>query len=110
MMTVRFPSGVSIQYNTATHLAYKPGIWELYTEDPDKGGQWVASLQSTAGAVVEVLGACRIENPAAQLTGERALREVTDRIRTFGPGAGATLAQLKRALRAFDATRRAWKR
>jgi hypothetical protein len=63
MMTVRYPSGLSITYNEANWLVYKTdsAAWELYTRNPKSGGFWVASIQNSAGALVEVRPACRVE-------------------------------------------------
>lgn len=56
MMTVRFPSGFSIQYNTANYGRRNAlGFTGLYTRED---GDWIAQVP-TAGAVVEVVPACR---------------------------------------------------
>ena len=109
MMTIRYPSGVSITYNNATFLKYATHAWDLYTADPDKGGKWVASIMPSAGAMVEVSPPYKIENPAENLTGERALQEVAGRIHSFGSGSGAQLAKLKRALADFNMRTRRWR-
>lgn len=57
MLRVRFPSGITVQYNTAYHLSYYETRWELYTE---KGGDLVASIQASAGVIVEAVEACSI--------------------------------------------------
>lgn len=41
MITVRFPSGLSFQYNTATYIRPCSTCHDLYTEE---GGTWVASV------------------------------------------------------------------
>jgi len=109
MLTVRFPGGVAVQYDAAHYLLRDGAGWHLYTAAPDKGGQWVASIELSAGAVVEAVGACRIENPAAQLTGERAVEEVAQHIREYGRRVPKLVATLKRELAAFDARRMTWK-
>jgi|SRR5581483_4278601 len=109
MMTVRFASGVAITYNEATWFRRNnDGSWALYTADPDKGGRWVASVQSAAGIVLEVQRAFRVENPVEELTGEHALKQVAERIREFSARAPRVAAQLKRDLRAFNAKTHRW--
>jgi hypothetical protein len=109
MLTVRYPNGVSITYNTANFLRYTPSSWELYTRDPANGGTWVASLMPSANAIVEATPACKMENPVENLTGEAALREVSARIRSFRNGGGRHLAEMKRALADFNARHQQWK-
>jgi len=55
MMRVRYPNGQMIQYNRANSLHYKSHAWDLYTADPDEGGSWIASIQTSAGVIVEVV-------------------------------------------------------
>lgn len=87
MFTVRYPNGQAIQYNTANHLRYTSNGYELYTKDPDKGGGWIATIQSSAGVTVEAVSACRVydgpqRKQLEELTTQvkavrRKLREVT---------------------------------
>ncbi len=63
MLTVRFPTGLWIQYNTATFVRYVAAGYELYTADPERGGRWVATVQSAAGVVVEAVPPCHVEHP-----------------------------------------------
>lgn len=60
MLRVRFPSGMVIQYNSATYLSQKEIGWDLYENKDEK--KWVASIQLSAGAVVEAIPACRVYN------------------------------------------------
>lgn len=58
MMTVRFPNGQAVQYNTACFLSRSSGDgWGLRTKE---GGSFVAFIQASAGAIVEFEGACRV--------------------------------------------------
>ena len=66
MMTVRYPNGTAVQYNTAGSLYYKKWGWELYTESEESGGSWIASIQLSAGAIVEFSPACKVFNAADQ--------------------------------------------
>jgi len=60
MITVRFPNGQAVTYNDATHLIRSEDGWQLHTE---KGGRWVASIQSSAGVIVEAMPPCSVSNP-----------------------------------------------
>ena len=57
MFTVRFPNGQTVQYNTAGYLVHGDNGWHLYVR---KDGPWVASIQPSAGAIVECTPACRV--------------------------------------------------
>ena len=99
-MTVRFPNGQAVTYNRAHYLSYsKNGNWELYTE---YGGDWIASIQKSAGAILETEAPCSIENPQIHMTVGVALRMVT-RMLENGTCPGAEAVQMKAALRNFDA-------
>lgn len=54
MMTVRFATGFSIQYNTATYAHWRPDVIDLYTE---KDGRWVATVPRSV--ILEIVPACR---------------------------------------------------
>lgn len=51
MITVRYPSGFSVQYNDAVYLTYQNHGWELYTDQ--KKTKWIASIQNSAGVIIE---------------------------------------------------------
>lgn len=54
MITVRFPTGLSVQYNDATTGAYRADGWfELHNA---RGG-WIASVPPVA--IIEVVAPCR---------------------------------------------------
>ena len=52
MLTLRFPSNLTVTYNTAKYLLRTSDGYHLYTE---KGGRWIASVQLSAGVVVEAV-------------------------------------------------------
>lgn len=62
MLTVRYPNGQAIQYNNANYLRYSTSAYEIYNGDPDKSGKWIASIQLSAGAIVETTCPCKIHN------------------------------------------------
>jgi len=99
-MTVRFPTGVSIQYNTVNYVVRRDGYTDLYTE---KDGTWVAQVP-TLGCVVESVPACRVYrgdvDPAT--LGE----QVLDQLKTLR---GAVLQKLKARLSNFDSRTHTWR-
>lgn len=107
MMTVRFPSGFSVQYNTANYVSrVGNGYTDLYTE---KGGSWVAQVP-TAGCIVESVPPCRTYVAASEpaqiaATFLAALEDPQQRARL----SSYDLAQIKALLDGFDARRRRWK-
>ena len=100
MMTVRFPTGVSIQYNTANHAIRNDNYTDLYTE---KDGRWIAQVP-TAGCVLESVPACRVYrgdiDPAT--LGE----QVVEQLKTLR---GSTLQTLKKRLEKFDSRTHTWR-
>jgi hypothetical protein len=54
MMTVRFPTGFSVQYSTARFADRSTNYTDLYTK---RGGAWVAQVPNDA--VIEGVLACR---------------------------------------------------
>jgi hypothetical protein len=106
MITVRYPTGFSVQYNSGDWVHWMDGLARISTASPEKGGLWIADVQASAGAIIEVRGPCRTYNAnlidAAQV-GEIAL----EKIRSVD---GATLRKMKDALRNFDARRGTWTR
>lgn len=81
MLTVRLPNGQVLQYNDACWLKRSSNGWALYTADPDKypDAKWVASIQDSAGAIVEARPPCRIykgKAPAKPISLEQLAKEV----------------------------------
>lgn len=63
VMTVRFSTGVSIQYNRASYAVRSAnGFTDIYTE---KDGVWIAQV-STSECVIEVEPACRVYNATSE--------------------------------------------
>lgn len=55
MMTVRFPNGQAVQYNTATYVVRSERYSDLYTK---KDGSWIAQVPNTC--LIEVVTSCRV--------------------------------------------------
>ena len=56
-MTVRFPNGQAVQYNSAHYLLRTESGWVLKTSET---GTFVAFIQLSAGAIVEFSAPCRV--------------------------------------------------
>ncbi|MGH7593391.1 MAG: hypothetical protein ACRELE_06015 [Gemmatimonadales bacterium] len=87
MMTVRFPSGFSIQYNDANYADrhISSGLTDLYTK---KDGKWLAQVP-THGCVLELVEPCRIYN---------ALQMDSDAVRTSLDALSEEVRLLKRKM------------
>ena len=57
MMTVRFPNGQAVHYNTATYATRRSEFTDLYTEE---GGDWVAQVPNSC--IIEMVPACCVYN------------------------------------------------
>ena len=60
MITVTFPNGVRVTYNSTNYLIRDNSYWDLYTR---KDGNGVASIQPSAGVIVEVVKPCAVVGP-----------------------------------------------
>jgi len=110
MITVRYPDGQAVTYNTATILEKDLYCWRLRTK---KEGDLVAVIQLNAGATVEFVRPCRVENPLTERTGEQALEYVADYIEPLsrlGYRAARAAVRLKVALRRFDLRNHSWRK
>jgi len=68
MLTVRFATGLSLQYNSANHAVRSQyGYTDLYSKEPSRGGTWIAQVPNDCLIEVALLGpmapACRVYNP-----------------------------------------------
>lgn len=100
MITVRFPSGFSVQYNSAHRLEYigNNGVARLFS-----GDKWVADVPREA--IVESISPCRTYN--ANTVDDGAIAdEFIARLRSLNV---YKLADAKRALAKFDSLRKRWK-
>ncbi len=108
MITVRFPTGVAVQFNDANFAARNAGgFTDLYDR---KDGRWIAQVP-TAGCIVEIGKPCRVYNSNHQPEElvdalNRALADPAQRDRLPMDG----LAEVKRRLRSLDIKRWRWLR
>ena len=109
MITVRFPTGMSITYNCGWYIQHPADRWAIYDKDPAKGGLLIAMIQASAGALVEWTAPCRIENPAAGQTDEKLIEGLAEYPERLRQGRTIHLAALKRELQDFDARTGCWK-
>lgn len=111
MLIVQYPNGVRVTYNEATRLYLEAGGWSLYTDKKERGGQWVASIQVSAGVTVEAIPACKVEAPPTY-NGEAAIRAALDYLedpRRRGTVGLDLLRGLKRAMSRYNARRAEWR-
>lgn len=100
MMTVRFPSGVSIQYNNANYvIRHDAGYTDIYEK---KDGRWIAQVPS-AGCVIEVVPACRVYDG---LGNDEAVEHILRNIKSI---ARWKLEKLKRCLADYNMHTGNWK-
>lgn len=105
MLTVRFATGISVTYNTARFLSRESECWKLYTADPNKGGAWIASIQPSAGAIVEAIDACKVEQAALSVAEAARLLSSTDEL---GRLDSSVVRRLKAKLAGFNAKTLRW--
>lgn len=103
MIRVRFPSGLVLQYNGATKIAYRSDCHVMELRTSTEG--WIASIQDSAGAVAELVEPCSIEQPGDSSLA-RAAEQVAGRVRRVAP---SLLAELKRQLQYFNARTWTWR-
>jgi hypothetical protein len=104
MITVRFPTGFSIQFNAATWVVWYPdGTASIY-QDRTKTTLFAVAPKE---ALVEFSRPCRAYDAreAPDDVAETFHRLLTDR-KTFG---WDTLRDIKRELQRYDSVRRRWK-
>lgn len=105
MLTVRFPDGFSIQYNQANYVTYSDSHQTLWKKTSDTNKRWIANVPYSC--IVEASEACRLYNPVAH-TGD-VIGWLMDNMRRLSYSELGKLAQLKLALKDFNAQHRRWK-
>jgi hypothetical protein len=103
MLTVRFPDGTTVEYNTAHYLIRDSNGWVLYTA---KDGDWVAWISAASGCIIEATRPCRIYN--AMHTTEQ-LRLLIQELRRMNYSDLSIAVTLKRELAKFNSRTRTWK-
>lgn len=106
-ITVRSPSGLSIQYNDANYAVRGNVYTDLYESAEKK--HWIAQVPSTV-FVIEAIKACRVyragEHPADQL---EAFKLFLDSRPSLGYCDAVRLAEIKQALRRFNGKTKRWR-
>ena len=98
MLTVRYPDGTAVQFNTAARVQFDATHMMLLNER----NEWVAVIPYSCA--VEAATPCRISNPIKE---PRAMLQwVIEHARELPV---SQLAQLKSLLHDFNATTRRWK-
>ena len=106
-LTVRFPTGSAVTYHNANDIRDIGESYDLYSDNLEKGGYFIVSVLKNSGAVIEG-DTPRTVN--SLVDPEEALKVVAEKITTFNNGHGVCLAEIKKALRNFDARTYEWKR
>lgn len=116
MLTVRYPDGVVVTYNNANQLSYSEGVWILFknygvkNKDGEEKKDWVASIQVSAGVIVECQPACKVNNSLKNISNENALRFVVEHLTEFdGSSQEELLKQLKSKLTKYNSQTGLWK-
>lgn len=106
MLTVRFPNGQAIQYNSATRmLRNDDGSVSLLRVDGDKTYTQAVVI---GPCVVEFVTPCRVYNPIEK-TGD-VVGWLIDHARSLPYNQLGKLGELKRVLADFNIQRREWMR
>lgn len=109
MITVRFSTGVSITYNTATTIKrLQDGGMEICRKD-EKGQLWlIALIAPRADCVIEHVTPCRMENPVEGKTIESAVKMLAE-AEDLRKAPSYWLSRLKKRLEDFDRRTNQWK-
>lgn len=106
MLIVRFPNGQAVQYNLATVIVRAEHCMLLYTDETKS--RWIANVPYDCIVESGINGIGRVYNPLQQ-TGDM-LGWLLDHLRGLSSRSERDkLAQLKLALKDFNAQRRTWK-
>lgn len=71
MMTVRFPNGLSVQYNDANFALRHAEYTDLHTKE---NGAWIAQVPNDC--LIEVRPACRVYDALQQQSLEQLTKEI----------------------------------
>lgn len=104
MITVRSPHGICVQYNSASFVSRHDTYTDLYEK---KDGAWVAQVGNDW--LIEVVKPCRVYRAAESSENVLEAAVAAVRLRPAGYSIGSQIAELKRELRKYNATRRVWK-
>ena len=116
MLTVRYPDGVVVTYNNANELSYSEGVWILFknygvkNKDGEEKKDWVASIQVSAGVIVECQPGLKYFSKNYLPYRENALRFVVEHLTEFdGSSQEELLKQLKSKLTKYNSQTGLWK-
>ena len=80
MITVRFPSGFSVQYNDLNWVEWGNGDAYLYTDSKRIGG-WKVWVPKDSGAIVEFIPPCRAYQAMDKESEDRMMRVFESELR-----------------------------
>ena len=100
MIKVRYPNGQVVTHNGANFLEHGDTGWHLY--DSEKKKKWICSIQASAGATIETVNPCSVENQIIQMPEGRAEEMVAEMFEEGRHISGEMAARIKRALQRFN--------
>ena len=104
MVTVRFPTGFSVQYNTATYVNYLDGGTIRLRSGKD--GPWIADIYTASGAIIEVSSPCRTYDAKTVDAGDLA-KQVLQSLRVMNP---YDVTRIKTELAKFNSHTKEWRK
>lgn len=112
MITVRFPTGLKVQYNDAAYVEYHNIYGQAQYRIMDKeGGRLYALVPMSSGALIEFTKPCVATMTSGAETNQERIQWLIDHGRSMaGWGELGLLADFKKMLHHFDARARTWKK
>lgn len=105
MITVRFPNGQAVTYNSGARI----DKWSNGTNIKTREDGLLAWVSDSSGAIIEWSTPCKVENPIANVTWAEALKVVAQNCREFDHWQDLELlASLKDKLRKFNRQQKRW--
>jgi hypothetical protein len=77
MLTVRFPNGQAVQYNTARFASRQQNLTDIYDKE---GGTWIAQIPNDC--IIEAIGACRVYD-AVKKVEDYQVTQITKELRSL---------------------------
>ena len=81
MITVRFPNGQAVQFNSATRVTYED-YGAVLTARNKKKWDWIATVLPGSGAIIEAVPPCRVYDGVNE-SRQRELADLTREIRSL---------------------------
>jgi hypothetical protein len=110
MITVRFPTGVSVTYNTANEInRTASGNVELCRRDAEQKLWLIALVPAGTDCVIEHTAPCKFENPIECATVDAAIRMLTRDGKAIRSAPSYFVKKLKLMLTEFNGKTHQWR-